>query len=217
MVVKMLLLMVAEAYIRQGESQYANAIEWINKLRDRAAYQAGEDRSVNVDGGQAYKNNPYCSGNGGGYSPDGAIYSEENTYYESNNLEGQEDVYNAQSSLDNMHLNSVSDIYNSEVDQPIYDALGCSSNADKMMCFLLNERTRELCGELYRWEDLARTMTLDARWHAFNDGVSRGIGEFDPAKHYYRPIPQSFLDGITNENGGALSNEEKQALQNPGY
>ena len=210
-------LMVAEAYIRQGESQYANAIEWINKLRDRAAYQAGEDRSVNVDGGQAYKNNPYCSGNGGGYSPDGAIYSEENTYYESNNLEGQENVYNAQSSLDNMHLNSVSDIYNSEVDQPIYDALGCSSNADKMMCFLLNERTRELCGELYRWEDLARTMTLDARWHAFNDGVSRGIGEFDPAKHYYRPIPQSFLDGITNENGGALSNEEKQAMQNPGY
>ena len=210
-------LMVAEAYIRQGESQYANAIEWINKLRDRAAYQAGEDRSVNVDGGQSYKNNPYCSGNGGGYSPDGAIYSEENTYYESNNLEGQEDMYNAQSSLDNMHLNSVNDVYNSKVDQPIYDALNCSSNADKMMCFLLNERTRELCGEGYRWEDLARTMTLDARWHAFNDGVSRGIGNFDPAKHYYRPIPQSFLDGITNESGGSLSNEEKQAMQNPGY
>ena len=85
------------------------------------------------------------------------------------------------------------------------------------MCFLLNERTRELCGEGYRWEDLARTKTLDARRHAFNDGVSRGIGEFDPAIHYYRPIPQSYLDGVTNNSGAALTNEEKRALQNPGY
>lgn len=210
-------LMVAEAYIRKGESYYNDALTWINYLRDRAAYKAGEDRSINKDGGQAYKNNPYITNGGGGYSADGAIYWGYNTYYESNNLEGQEDVYNAESSLDNMHLNSVSDVYNSEVDQPIYDALGCSSNADKMMCFLLNERTRELCGEGYRWEDLARTKTLDARWHAFNDGVSRGMGEFDPAKHYYRPIPQSFLDGITNESGAALSAEEKSAMQNPGY
>ena len=59
--------------------------------------------------------------------------------------------------------------------------------------------------------------TLDARWHAFNDGVSRGIGEFDPAIHYYRPIPQSYLDGVTNNSGAALTNEEKRALQNPGY
>lgn len=210
-------LMIAEAYIRKGESYYDEAITWINMVRDRAAYVENEDRSKNVDGGQAYKNNPYCSGVGGGYSADGAIFSDQNTYYESNNLEGQESIYNAQSSLSAMHLNSVNDIYNSTVDKPIYDALDCSSNAEKMMCFLLNERTRELCGELYRWEDLARTKKLDARWHAFNDGVSRGVGEFDPAKHYYRPIPQSFLDGITNESGAALSSEEKQAMQNPGY
>lgn len=36
----------------------------MNKLRERAGYKAGEDRSKNVDGGQAYKNNPYCSGKG---------------------------------------------------------------------------------------------------------------------------------------------------------
>lgn len=211
------ILMVAEAYIRKGESHYADAITWINKLRDRAAYKENEDRGKNVDGGQAYQNNTYCSGKGGGFSAAGAIYSEKNTYYESNNLEGQESVYNAQSSLPEMHLNSINDVYNSVTDAPIYQALNCTDNAQKMMCFLLNERTRELCGELYRWEDLARTKTLDARWHAFNDGVTRGIGEFDPAKHYYRPIPQSFLDGITNESGAALTNEEKQAMQNPGY
>lgn len=205
-------LMVAEAYIRKGESNYDKAIEWINKLRERAGYETGEDRSKNVDGGQAYKNNPYCSGKGGGHSSEGAIYWEENTYYESNNVS-----QTTASSKTTMKLNDVADVYNSTVDTPIYNELGCTSNADKMMCFLLNERTRELCGELQRWEDLARTKTLDTRWHKFNDGVSRGLGEFNPSKHYYRPIPQAFLDGITNASGSALTNDEKKAMQNPGY
>lgn len=206
-------LMVAEAYIRKGEANYDKAIEWMNKLRERAGYKTGEDRSKNVDGGQAYKNNPYCSGKGGGHSSEGAIYWEENTYYESNNIEQETTA----STKTTMKLNSVADVYNSTVDTPIYNELGCTSNADKMMCFLLNERTRELCGELQRWEDLARTKTLDTRWHKFNDGASRGLGEFKSEKHYYRPIPQAFLDGITNSNGSALSNEEKKAMQNPGY
>ena len=190
-------LMVAEAYIRKGEANYDKAVEWMNKLRERAGYKTGEDRSKNVDGGQAYKNNPYCSGKGGGHSSEGAIYWEENTYYESNNIEQETTA----STKTTMKLNSVADVYNSTVDTPIYNELGCTSNADKMMCFLLNERTRELCGELQRWEDLARTKTLDARWHKFNDGASRGLGEFKSEKHYYRPIPQAFLDGITNSNG----------------
>ena len=206
-------LMVAEAYIRKGEANYDKAVEWMNKLRERAGYKTGEDGSKNVDGGQAYKNNPYCSGKGGGHSSEGAIYWEENTYYESNNIEQETTA----STKTTMKLNSVADVYNSTVDTPIYNELGCTSNADKMMCFLLNERTRELCGELQRWEDLARTKTLDARWHKFNDGASRGLGEFKSEKHYYRPIPQAFLDGITNSNGSALSNEEKKAMQNPGY
>lgn len=206
-------LMVAEAYIRKGEANYDKAVEWMNKLRERAGYKTGEDRSKNVDGGQAYKNNPYCSGKGGGHSSEGAIYWEENTYYESNNIEQETTA----STKTTMKLNSVADVYNSTVDTPIYNELGCTSNADKMMCFLLNERTRELCGELQRWEDLARTKTLDTRWHKFNDGASRGLGEFKSEKHYYRPIPQAFLDGITNSSGSALSNEEKKAMQNPGY
>ena len=152
-------LMVAEAYIRKGEANYDKAVEWMNKLRERAGYKTGEDRSKNVDGGQAYKNNPYCSGEGGGHSSEGAIYWEENTYYESNNIEQETTA----STKTTMKLNSVADVYNSTVDTPIYNELGCTSNADKMMCFLLNERTRELCGELQRWEDLARTKTLDAR------------------------------------------------------
>lgn len=204
-------LMVAEAYIRKGEGEYANAILWINKLRTRAGYKEGENRAKNVDGGQAYKNNAYADGKGGGYSADGAIYWEGNSYYESN------DDMSETTASTSIILNSVNDVYNSSVDAPIYAQLGATSNAQKMMCFLLNERTRELCGELYRWEDLARTKTLESRWKAFNDGYVRGNTIFNANTHYYRPIPQSFLDAITNESGASLSPAEKQAMQNPGY
>ncbi len=203
-------LMVAEAYIRKGEGFYNNALTFFNMLRNRAQYKSGEDRSIHVDGGQAYKNNSYCTGLGGGISADGAVYWDKNTYYESNNME----ITTAASSLT---LNTVDDIYNSTVDAPIYTALNCASNYDKMLCFLLNERTRELCGETLRWEDLARTMTLESRFKAFNDGWTRGNSMFNASTHNYRPIPQSFLDGITNANGKALTSDEKQAMQNPGY
>ncbi|TYP98415.1 putative outer membrane starch-binding protein [Sphingobacterium allocomposti] len=204
-------LMVAEAYIRKGEAGYPDAILWINKLRERAGYKSGEDRSKHVDGGQAYKNNSYAVGKGGGYSADGAVYWERNSYYESNNDMEQTTAPTS------IILTSVNDIYNSPVDKPIYEKLGATTNAQKMMCFLLNERTRELCGELHRWEDLARTRTLEARWKAFNDGYTRGNTVFSANTHYYRPIPQSFLDAITNQSGSTLSPSEKQAMQNPGY
>ena len=202
-------LMVAEAYIRQGESQYANALIYLNMLRDRAGYYAGEDRSKSPDGGQAYKNNSLGTGVA---NLDGAIYTDENTYYESNNI-----AETTAETKSVMHLNSVDDVYNMPNEQRIYKALNCNSNAEKMMCFLLDERSRELIGEGHRYEDLVRTRTLDARWHAFNDGAGQGIGNFDPSKHYYRPIPQSFLNDITNEDGSSLTAEQKQAMQNPGY
>lgn len=204
-------LMVAEAYARKND--YSNAITYLNMVRDRAGYSEGEDRSKHVDGGQAYKTNSACSGGTAGRAgTECPIYCETNTYYESNNI-----PVSTASTKSNMHLNSLSDILNSEVDKPIYQALNVTSDHDKVMCFILDERTRELIGESQRWEDLARTKTLEARWNAFNCASTLGQGKFDPNKHYFRPIPQSFLDGITNENGTTLSNEEKEAMQNPGY
>ena len=202
-------LMIAEAYIRQGEGQYQNALTYLNMLRDRAGYFAGEDRSKSKDGGQAYLNNPLGTGVA---NLDGAIYTDANTYYESNNI-----AETTAETKSIMHLNSVDDVYNMPNEQRIYNTLKCNTNAEKMMCFLLDERSRELIGEGHRYEDLVRTRTLDARWHAFNDGAGQGIGNFDPAKHYYRPIPQSFLNDITNEDGSSLTAEQKQAMQNPGY
>jgi len=203
-------LMVAEAYGRQ--EKYSEALPYINALRERAGYAGGEDRSKNVDGGQAYKNNSNITVAGdGGYGTGYAVYSETNTYWESNNLEEQE---TNESTKSNMVFNSASDIFNSQ--DEFYDDLNCSSDAEKFRCFILNERSRELMGELMRWEDLARTKTLETRWEKFNDGSVYGGGTFDASKHYLRPIPQTFLDSV-EKDGSPLSSEEKEEMQNPGW
>lgn len=205
-------LFAAEAYARKGD--YVNCVKYLNMLRDRAAYKAGEDRAKHVDGGQAYKNNPYCAGKGGGFSADGAIYFETNTYFESNKLEGQEATINAQAS--DLHLNSVNDILNSARDNKIYNALtdktnfGSDETFSKVMNFILNERTRELCGEMQRWIDLARCKALKGRWEAFNDGCGREGKDAFEDYMYLRPIPQTaYIDAITTPNAAEQ--------QNPGY
>jgi len=111
-------------------------------------------------------------------------------------------------------LSSVADIFSS-TDQ-FYTELGASSDMDKFLVFIMNERSRELMGELHRWPDLARSKQLEKRFKTFNDGVREEGSNFNANKHYLRPIPQSFLDAITKD-GQALTSEEKQAMQNPGW
>ncbi|WP_374166619.1 RagB/SusD family nutrient uptake outer membrane protein [Arcticibacter sp. MXS-1] len=188
-------LMAAEAYGRLGK--YDQALPYINALRDRAAYKEGEDRSFYVDGGVAYKNN--TAANTAAF----VSYSDRNTYFESNNI-----PVTTASTLSSMHISSVNEIFNST--HEFYDKVGASSESEKFLNFILNERSRELMGELLRWEDLARTKTLIKRATVFNDEAK------PQEKHYLRPIPQSFLDAIKS-NGKALTPEEKQNMQNPGW
>ena len=212
-------LMCAEAYARKKE--YGKVVEMINMLRERAGYAEGEDRSIHVDGGAAYVNNTACAGKGGGYSADGAIYTTANTYYESNKIE----EVTTESTKDKMILTDVNDILNSEIDNRIFAALKAAGGEmfkgdeeyQKVMNFILNERTRELTGEYTRWEDLARQRQLEVRHKAFNDAGVRGQGTFNPKIHYYRPIPQGLLDALTDESGKSLSSDAKAAYQNPGY
>lgn len=69
--------------------------------------------------------------------------------------------------------------------------------------FILDERSRELCGESMRWPDLAMRGKLVDRVRAHNLDAAN-IQPF----HTLRPIPQSELDAVTTKN---------PAYQNPGY
>jgi hypothetical protein len=59
--------------------------------------------------------------------------------------------------------------------------------------FLLEEKAREFCGEHIRWFDLKRTGKLYDYVKAYNKDIPL-IQPF----HVLRPIPQMFLDAITN-------------------
>lgn len=189
-------LIAAEALIRQ--EKYSEALVYINKIRQRAAYKSGEDRSAYCDGGAAYKRGSL------GYVDNGVnSYFAENSYYESNNI----GKTTAPTVLD------IDDIRNLPAeDEAVIKTLGYSSDYDRMMCLLLNERSRELCGEFYRWEDLSRTKTLIARAKAYNPDAASNITE----RHLLRPIPQTYLDAI-QKDGHSLTAEEKKEQQNPGY
>ncbi|HVZ96411.1 MAG TPA: RagB/SusD family nutrient uptake outer membrane protein [Chitinophagaceae bacterium] len=70
--------------------------------------------------------------------------------------------------------------------------------------FILDERTRELCGEGIRWPDLAMRGKLVERVQEHNPDGGPNIQSF----HVLRPIPQSQLDAVTTKD---------PAYQNPGY
>lgn len=65
--------------------------------------------------------------------------------------------------------------------------------ADINIDFILDERSRELCGELMRWLDLVRTGKLIERVRLHNTEAANNI----QAKHILRPIPQAQIDAVT--------------------
>ena len=222
----------AEAQIRQGN--IAAGLATLKPLRDRAQYKAGEKRDAYVDGGNGYHYNTYKSSLSG-FQANCAFYPYNSYYY---SLGGWDDAAvrtatNAMASV----LPVVTEGNYPKEDQAIMAKLGYSTAFDKAMCYLLNEKSREMYGEYHRWMDLARTKTLEKRL-VFNDqansktltditgstkdltgttyATSDNGASFNPAKHYYRPIPQDFLDNIYKD-GKPLTADEKQALQNPGY
>jgi hypothetical protein len=194
-------LIAAEAKIRlakAGTGNYSDALPYINAVRQRAQYANGESRSAYYDGGNTVQS--------ASLQPPGVINSfyPANSYYESNNIP----VTTAASS--SLAIASISPL--PAEDEFIITTLGLSSSYDRMLCLVLDEKSRELCGEYIRWEDLSRTKTLVPRTKAFNPDATANVA----AKHLLRPIPQTFLDAIQN-NGVNLTPAEKQAMQNPGY
>ena len=104
-----------------------------------------------------------------------------------------------------------------EVDRDFSDEMTAATPATIDINYILDERSREFYGEGYRWFDLVRTQ----KWNEYADSyvICGGKGDHNPqtysrtieAFHYLRPIPQGQLDGME------MTEEEKDAYQNPGY
>jgi hypothetical protein len=169
-------LIAAEAYGRMGD--YNKAVEYINLVRERAAYKDGEDKGqfwMQYDGG----------------TPDMATSS----------------------TVDNMLIDATYWDNASHDDAELYPDY-VDSKEERFIHFILNEKCREMLGEMVRWEDLVRTNTLVERATEFNDDTrnSGTIRKF----HRIRPIPQIHLDAI-KVDGRFLTEAEKQEYQNEGY
>jgi starch-binding outer membrane protein, SusD/RagB family len=101
-------------------------------------------------------------------------------------------------------------LFTTDAPSEIYPA-AVTSTSDRFIHFMLNERTRELCGELLRWEDLARTETFYLRTKLFNTTAT-----FVAPYHKLRPIPLPQIISQT-KNGQTLSAADITAYQNLGY
>ncbi len=213
-------LIKAEAQVRSGNFQ--DAISTINQLRARAEWKNGEDREYYTDGSMAFlksaggdeDNSTALSTLGKCKDANGtkinnteafkASFLQKNTYYLSTGIERTTDASSLQ-------ISSYSSL--PAEDEAILSAMGVNGDKDRLINFILNERTRECLGEWNRWEELSRTKTLVQRAKLFNPEAAANIAD----KHLLRPIPQTFLDQLQHEDGTNLSDEEKAAMQNPGY
>ena len=194
-------LVRAECYVRLGEMDKAKAD--INKVRERAQWKNGENRSYYIDGSQAFENNTLNTGTAATNYENAQLHM--NTYYLSN---PNQPVTTAASDLTNWTWDNLP-----AEDEAILKTLGVTGQKERAIEFILNERTRELIGEWQRWETLSRTKRLVSRAKAFNPEASANVQD----RHNYRPIPQTFIDGLLNEDGSNLSEEQQKAWQNPGY
>lgn len=193
-------LVRAECYARLGD--FASAKKDIDVIRARAQWKQGENRSYYVDGSKAFESNALNTGNAATMYKNSNLWM--NTYYLSN---PQQPVTTEASNLTNWTWDNLP-----AEDEAILANLGVSGQKERAIQFILNERTRELIGEWQRWETLSRTKTLVQRAKAFNT-EAQAVQD----RHLYRPIPQSFIDGLKNEDGTDLTAEQKAAWQNPGY
>lgn len=208
-------LVKAEAQVRLGN--YQDAITTVNVLRARAQWKNGEDREYYTDGNQAiYTNstaNALCSrsnvdANGTRLTNVQAFevsHLYRSSYYLSTGIDRTTDASDLQ-------IASYTQLPTE--DEAILAAIGATSDYDRMLNFIFNERTRELLGEWNRWEELSRAGLLITRAKAFNPEAAPNI---TAGKHELRPIPQSFINVLQHEDGTNLSDAEKKAWQNPGY
>ncbi len=166
-------LIAAEAYGRKGD--YTTATARINKLRERAAYKAGEVKPTHF------------------YKSEGGLYGDVSSTLAAITLPADGSYWNTSPTLEQYPPSA-------------------ATPATRFIHFMLNERTRELLGELHRWNDLVRTETLVERVKLFHALGAPNIKDY----HKLRPIPQAHLERVY-QDGSPLSAEQRASIQNPGY
>ncbi len=215
-------LVKAECQVRLGD--YQGAISTINVLRARGQWKKDEDRSYYTDGSMAFLK---ADGGDNDNSTATANTVKKNKDFAGNTLTNTQAYYATMTHKNTYYLSTgiaettePSDLqiksYTKlpEEDEAILKTIGATSDYDRMLNFVFNERTRELLGEWDRWDELARAGLLITRAKAFNPEARANI---TANKHEYRPIPQKFIDTLQHEDGTNLSDAEKKAWQNPGY
>ena len=214
-------LVKAECQVRLGN--YQEAINTVNVLRARGQWKKNEDRSYYTDGSMAFlkadgglTDNSTAAANSVKKNKDKAgkiltntdayyaTMTHKNTYYLSTGIAETKEASDLQ-------IKSYTQL--PAEDEAILATIGASSDYDRMLNFIFNERTRELLGEWNRWDELSRTGLLVKRAKAFNPEAAPNVQD----RHMYRPIPQKFIDTLQNEDGTNLSDADKKAWQNPGY
>jgi hypothetical protein len=215
-------LVKAECQVRLGD--YQGAISTINILRARGQWKKDEDRSYYTDGSMAFLK---ADGGDNDNSTATANTVKKNKDFAGNTLTNTQAYYATMTHKNTYYLSTgiaettePSDLqiksYTKlpEEDEAILKEIGATSEYDRMLNFVFNERTRELLGEWDRWDELSRAGLLITRAKAFNPEARANI---TANKHEYRPIPQKFIDTLQHEDGTNLSDAEKKAWQNPGY
>lgn len=228
----------AEALIRQGK--YNEGFAVLKPLRERAQFKAGEERDKYMDGGQGFEKSNYREALTS-YTYRSVFYGKSSYFYSVGGWDKDQayrDAVNAKASV----LPDVTegnypkeDLYVMNYLSQVNPKYGTDTYT-RAMCYLLNEKSREMYGEFKRYNDLVRTRTLadrlyfnDQCWtttptdilgHTGNGAIptytSNYGGNFKPEKHYLRPIPLDFLEKITKD-GHVLTQDERNEMQNPGY
>lgn len=206
---------LAETYLVRAEikirlEDYPGAKNDINAVRKRAAWHEGENRGFYVDGNKAAEQSAFVTADA--KHPEYIAANQGwnlgiNSYYLSNH-DLTPTTASTEAEMTDWDWNRLP-----KEDEAILAKLGVSSQFDRALHFILNEHSRELCGEFVRWETLSRTKQLENRAVKLNPDVNA----FNPSKHYLRPVPQAFIDGLLQDNGANLTDEQKAAWQNPGY
>ena len=211
-------LIRAEVYGRQGN--YASAIADLNVLRARAAYHANENRSEIL-----IKYEPGVS-TGSLSVPAGekvSPYKVTTDTYAKITIDGTEwQGGTPKAAKENYPVEATTD-------------------AQRFIHFIYNERARELIFEEQTVEDLHNAGILYERvrdrdmmgaplsstgttnFPFPNDDLNVTLGANGTGKgqlqkfHTFKPWPQGYLDLLTDENGNALAADAKALYQNPGY